>query len=124
MGTRSISEWAWTIYSRLCSITGWVTCPNPTTSPPAVDWASRSNSTTIPSSATQTTLLNMREEKVIMDFPEAAEKIIAANAQKHHKITENSDATKVKKFDPNMSSVLLTLKEQSAENTGPAKRGV
>jgi len=70
------------------------------------------------------TLENMREEKVIMDFPEAAEKIIAANAQKHHKITENSDAAKVKKFDPNMSSVLLTLKEQSAENTGAAKRGV
>ena len=27
------------------------------------------------------TLEDMREEKVIMDFPEAAEKIIAANAQ-------------------------------------------
>jgi len=67
------------------------------------------------------TLENMREEKVIMDFPEAAEKIIAANAQKHHKLNEN-EGPKVKKFDPSQSSVLLTLKEQTAQEG--AKRGV
>jgi len=67
------------------------------------------------------TLENMREEKVIMDFPEAAEKIIAANAQKHHKLNEN-EGPKVKKFDPSQSSVLLTLKEQTAQEG--EKRGV
>jgi len=65
------------------------------------------------------TIEGMREEKVIMDFPEAAEKIIAANSQKHQKITEGK--RKPGDFDPSRSSVLLTLQEQTASD---AKRGV
>lgn len=68
------------------------------------------------------TIENMREEKVIMDFPEAAEKIIAANAQKHRE-PEPAAAAKMKKFDPSASSVLLTIKEQNT-HVENMKRGV
>jgi len=67
------------------------------------------------------TIEGMREEKVIMDFPEAAEKIIAANSQKHQKISEGKG--KPGNFDPSRSSVLLTLKEQTAHSEN-LKRGV
>jgi len=67
------------------------------------------------------TIEDMRDEKAIMDFPEHAEKILAANAQKHQAL--NLDEAKLKKFDPKRSSVLLTIQEQN--NLGDAiKRGV
>ncbi|XP_023330302.1 PDZ and LIM domain protein Zasp [Eurytemora carolleeae] len=63
------------------------------------------------------TIEDMREEKVILDFPEAAEKIIAANAQKHRSgppDSAGSAGNATKKFDPQRSAVLLTLKEQDS----------
>lgn len=58
------------------------------------------------------TIEDMREEKVIMDFPEAAEKIIAANAQKLRQNPEVQQRMNANKFDPKRSSVFLTMKEQ------------
>jgi len=65
------------------------------------------------------TIEDMREEKVIMDFPEAAEKILAANAQKHQQIQSGPPAGARKTFDPSRSAVLSTIKASS----GPAPRG-
>jgi hypothetical protein len=55
------------------------------------------------------TIEDMREEKVILDHPEVADKIIKSNAKKH---TENPIATQKKmvdKFDPKRSSVLMAI---------------
>jgi len=56
------------------------------------------------------TIEDMREEKVIMEFPEQAEKILAANAQRHQQMQQGAPAAR-KTFDPSQSSVLLALKE-------------
>jgi len=59
------------------------------------------------------TIEDMREEKVIMDFPEAAEKILAANKERHVQMQDKgAQNSRMKKFDPARSSVLLTLQEQ------------
>merc|ERR1712055_47097 len=55
------------------------------------------------------TIEDMREEKVILDHPEVADKIIKSNAKK---LTENPIATMKKvvdKFDPKRSSVLMAI---------------
>jgi len=67
------------------------------------------------------TIEDMRDEKAVLEFPEAAEKILAANAQKHKSL---QDESKVKKFDPKRSSVFLTIQEQNKMADSVEKRGV
>jgi len=67
------------------------------------------------------TIEDMRDEKAVLEFPEAAEKILAANAQKHKSL---QDEPKVKKFDPKRSSVFLTIQEQNKMADSVEKRGV
>jgi len=59
------------------------------------------------------TIEDMREEKVILDHPEVADKIIKSNAKKHtDKAQMNPIAAqklKVDKFDPKRSSVLMAI---------------
>jgi len=63
------------------------------------------------------TIEDMREEKVIMDFPEAAEKILAANKERHVQMQDKAaQNSRMKKFDPARSSVLLTLQVGDMEN--------
>jgi len=59
------------------------------------------------------TIEDMREEKVILDHPEVADKIVKSNAKKHQdKAQMNPIAAqklKVDKFDPKRSSVLMAI---------------
>eukprot|EP00091_Calanus_sinicus_P020781 TRINITY_DN5887_c0_g1_i8.p1 TRINITY_DN5887_c0_g1~~TRINITY_DN5887_c0_g1_i8.p1 ORF type:complete len:182 (-),score=50.69 TRINITY_DN5887_c0_g1_i8:197-742(-) len=68
------------------------------------------------------TIEDMREEKVIMDFPDIADKLIEMNTQKHKDLNP-ACAQKMKRFDPGRSAVLSSLVEvekQAKENAGSA----
>jgi len=71
------------------------------------------------------TIEDMREEKVIMDFPDIADKLIEMNTQKHKDLNP-ACAQKMKRFDPGRSAVLSSLVEvekqakASKENAGSA----
>jgi len=52
------------------------------------------------------TIEDMREEKVILDHPEVADKLIKSNTQKH---TNPMAAQKLLAFDPKRSSVLMAI---------------
>jgi len=56
------------------------------------------------------TIEDMREEKVIMDFPEIADKLIDMNSQKHKDLNPEC-AKKMKRFDPGRSNVLSSIAE-------------
>jgi len=59
------------------------------------------------------TIEEMREEKILVDHPEIADKILKTNSQKHEQINPLA-AQKVasNKWDPNQSSVLKAIKAQ------------
>jgi len=71
------------------------------------------------------TIEDMREEKVIMDFPDIADKLIEMNSQKHKDVNP-ACALKMKRFDPSRSAVMSTIAEvetrnkASKENVGSA----
>jgi len=54
------------------------------------------------------TIEDMREEKVIMDFPDIADKLIEMNTQKHKDLNP-ACAQKMKRFDPGQSAVLSAI---------------
>jgi len=56
------------------------------------------------------TIEDMREEKVVLDHPEVADKIIKTNTQKHESAKVNPVAMqKLQGFDPKRSSVLMAI---------------
>jgi len=61
------------------------------------------------------TIDDMREEKVIVDHPEMAEKILKGNTQKHEKVQMNPIAAQKLKsanFDPKRSAVMMAINAQ------------
>merc|ERR1711890_96714 len=72
------------------------------------------------------TIEDMREEKVILDHPEVADKIVKSNAKKHQEKTQMNPiaAQKLKtdKFDPKRSSVLMAI--NATERSGVPGMGV
>ena len=75
----------------------------------------------------------MREEKVIMDFPDIADKLIEMNSQvdnpeckvvidipfiylQKHKDVNPACALKMKRFDPSRSAVMSTIAEVETRN--------
>jgi len=71
------------------------------------------------------TIEDMREEKVIMDFPDIADKLIEKNMEKHKDLNPVC-ALKMKRFDPGRSSVLSSIAEvekwakENKDNPGSA----
>merc|ERR1712055_1127005 len=55
------------------------------------------------------TIEDMRDEKVLLENPDHAEKIIAANAAKHKKTDNPVIEQQMRKFDPSKSSVYSVL---------------
>jgi len=55
------------------------------------------------------TIEDMREEKVILDHPEVADKIIKSNTQKHKQEVNPVAMQKLQGFDPKRSSVLMAI---------------
>jgi len=72
------------------------------------------------------TIEDMREEKVILDHPEVADKIVKSNAKKHQEKAQMNPiaAQKLKadKFDPKRSSVLMAI--NATERSGVPGMGV
>jgi len=61
------------------------------------------------------TIEDMREEKVILDHPEIADKLLKGNAQKHKEQQINPLAAqkmKSKNFDPRQSAVMMAINAQ------------
>merc|ERR1719510_1739173 len=57
------------------------------------------------------TIEDMREEKVVLDHPEVADKLLKSNAKKHEHQMNPIAAQKLKadKFDPRRSSVMAAI---------------
>merc|ERR1712080_174037 len=72
------------------------------------------------------TTWDMREEKVILDHPEVADKIVKSNAKKHQEKTQMNPTAaqklKTDKFDPKRSSVLMAI--NATERSGVPGMGV
>merc|ERR1712241_281525 len=61
------------------------------------------------------TIEDMREEKVIVDHPELADKLVKANTQKHKEQQVNplaAQKTRAQNWDPKRSSVLMAIQAQ------------
>ena len=59
------------------------------------------------------TIEEMREEKILIDHPEIADKILKTNSQKHEQINPlAAQKLATNKWDPNQSSVLKAIQAQ------------
>jgi len=66
------------------------------------------------------TIEDMRDEKVLLENPDHAEKIIAANAAKHKKTDNPVIEQQMRKFDPSKSSVYSVLSAHESGQQGTA----
>merc|ERR1712090_23870 len=55
------------------------------------------------------TIEDMREEKVVLDHPEVADKLVKSNAKKHEMNPIAAQKLKTDKFDPKRSSVMAAI---------------